>query len=566
MPYDLKTPRAPRLVGRALRMALEALEGERVGSVLQRGVLMGVGIGTSLDRPVRGYAAHGPAIAPHPHALLPETPVNLRVLAEAPSSVPGRTALDFARAYSAQEATPERVAERFFAAVEQFDRNDPPLRAFVSVDRADVMRQAAQSTKRHARGEPLSVLDGVPVAIKDEIDQLGHVTTAATRAIHIQPTGDAVVVERLRRLGALLVGKTNMHEMGAGGTGLNIQCGTARNPWDPRHHTGGSSSGSGAAVAAGLAPLAVGVDSGGSIRVPAGFCGLVGVKPTWGRTSRRGLLAWAPEFAQAGPMARTARDAALLYAAMAGRDPGDLFTLAQPPIDDTALLNALSARGRCLEGVRIGIFTPWFEDADAAVVALCRAAVKQLGRAGAVVREVELHDLELVRAVLLTLLADSSRVFIEDNEIDKTRLGLDARMGLALGRAVDQATVRKAARHRRAIGESFARMMYDVDLLVTPMAPTAAPPVRIDALAEGEADAEQVARLLRFSMFANVVGAPAFSAPAGFVGRLPVGLQIIGRPWEEALLFRVARVLEEHTQREFGDRAPALCVDLLAGS
>ncbi|MBM4279940.1 MAG: amidase [Deltaproteobacteria bacterium] len=560
MTYDLKVQRTPRLVGRGLRIAMEALERERIGAVLQRGILLGAGLEPLRERPTKGLVT--PLwMAPDERALLPQRPLDLGRVAASGEATSGVGS--YARAYGEGRTTPTAVAERFLATAADLDRRTPALRWFVSLDADDVRAQARESTLRWAAGRPLSVLDGVPVPVKDEVDQRGHRTTAGTRALATTPAAaDSAPVARLRALGALLVGKTNMHELGAGATGLNIPWGTARNPWDVRYHTGGSSSGSGGAAASGLAPFALGCDGGGSIRIPASFCGVVGLKPTYGRVPKVGAVPLAPSLQHVGPLARTVRDTAIGYVAMAGRDARELHTLAQPPLDDEELAAQLS-RTR-LDGVTLGIYPAWFEDADAAVVARCREALLACERRGAKLRDVEVPDLELARVAHIVLIAAESRAFVDTLGDRCAQLGFDVRLGLAVGKAIPPEDVLAAHRHRVRLGESWLRAMDGVDAIVTPTMPQTAPLVRDDSLECGEVDAEGVSRMLRFTVLANLLGTPAVSVPVGFVGGLPVGLQLQGRPWDEARLFGIAAVLEDACREPTSAWKPAVGVDLLA--
>ncbi len=558
MSYDLKVPRTPRLVGRALRIATEALERERVGAVLQRGIILGAGLGPLRERPATGLVE--PAWLPaDDRALLPQKPLALDgLLSDGPCDVAA-----FARAYGEGRTTPTAVAERFLAVVADLDRRTPPLRWFVAVDAEDVRAQARASTTRWASGQPLSPLDGVPVPVKDEVDQRGHRTTGGTRALGPQPaTTDSAPVARLRARGALLVGKTNMHELGSGATGLNIPWGTARNPWDPRYHTGGSSSGAGGAAGSGLSPFALGCDGGGSIRMPAAFCGVVGLKPTFGRVPKTGAIPLAPTLQHVGPLARTVRDAAIGYVAMAGRDPRELHTLAQPPLDLDELRAELS-RTR-LDGVTLGIYGAWFDDADPAVVARCRGALALLEQRGARLRDIVIPELELARVAHIVLIAAESRAFIEEHPAARGQLSHDVRMSLAIGKAISPDDALAARRHRPRLVETFLRTLDGIDALVTPTMPHPAPLVRDDSLELGEVDAEAVTRMMRFTTLANLLGTPALSVPVGYVGGLPVGLQLQGHPWAEARLLGIAAVVEAACRDVVAAWRPMVGVDLLA--
>ena len=286
--YDLESVKMPYLAGRPLKLFASFLAGS-AGGAATKSLLDSAGI-TWLRRqrfdepptftPLVGRNGQPPATAGIPLAELPPSD---------PPAAPGfhfPTVIDYAAAYRAGRTTPSEVAERFLAAIESADAANPPLRAFIAVQAADVRRQAAEATERIRTQRPLSLWDGVPVAVKDELDMLPYPTTVGTRFLgHTPAAADATVVAKLRGAGALLLGKTNMHEIGLGVTGQNPHHGTPRNPYHPDHYTGGSSSGSAAAVAAGLCPVAIGADGGGSIRIPAAFCGVVGLKPTFGRVS-----------------------------------------------------------------------------------------------------------------------------------------------------------------------------------------------------------------------------------------------------------------------------------------
>jgi len=573
MSYDLKTPRVPRLVGRALRAACETLESDRVGAALQRGLVWGVGLDTLSSTQVAGVPSLAPDLPVHKDAMATETVLSTRLprlqaLADTgthkgPGGAP--TIADYARAYREGSRTPLDVAERFLRIVhEQREQPNSPLGAvFFSVDKDDLLAQATASSARWARGEPLSVLDGVPVPVKDEMDQIGHPTTAGSLVMDQQrrATRDATVVARLRQAGALLVGKTNMQELGAGATGLNVPRGTPRNPWNPEHHTGGSSSGSATAVALGLAPLAVGCDGGGSIRIPASLCGLVGLKGTYGRMSNGGLVPLSPSLQHSGPITGTVADCAIGYAVMAGRDPGDVFSLPQPPVDVADLVDGLASAS--LAGVRLGIYRPWFDDASPGVRATCHDVLDRLRQAGAVLVDVTVPHLELARVAHLAIVAAESRLFLEEFGARRDQLSFDVRLGFAIGRAIEPRHVQQAQRHRRALGHAWHAMLHTIDALVTPTTPVTAPPIRPDALLMGEADSALLGALMRFTSHANLIGVPGLSVPIGFSDGLPVGLQLLGKAWDEGRLLQIGAAVETTTAAQ-RTRQPRSALHLLS--
>ncbi len=563
--YDLRAIRAPRLTGRALQTFVRLLETGPTRALIAGRMLRDAGI----ERFRRERVDEAPAVRPPlpaPGALsaaLPEPPPpDLgQVLAGTPEPRPGyrfERVADFAHAYREGRATPEQVAERVLEAIAASDRGPTPLRAFIATDPDDLRAQARASAERHREGRPLGPLDGVPVAVKDELDQVPFPTTVGTRFLGGgRAREDATVVARLRAAGALLIGKANMHEIGIGVTGLNPHHGCARNPYHLGHHTGGSSSGPGAAVAAGLCPLAVGADGGGSIRTPASLCGVVGLKATLGRVSEHGAFPLCWSVGHVGPLAATARDAALGYAVMAGPDPRDPYSLLQPPPH----LEGLD--GGDLAGVRVGVYRPWFEDADPEVVRACEHGLDLLRDLGAEVREVTLPGLEAARvAHLITIASEMAHAMEPYEEAHGEALGLDVRVNLALARLLTSRDYVRAQRVRTRFTVQWLEALRDADLIVTPTAGRTAPPIAPAALERGESDITTTGEILRFVFAANLNGLPALTAPIGYDGRgLPIGLPALGRPWEEALLLRVAEALERRVER----RAPALSYRLLEG-
>ncbi|GAY48225.1 hypothetical protein CUMW_110100 [Citrus unshiu] len=266
------------------------------------------------------------------------------------------TVLDYSKAYSSGDITPRMVAERFIAAVRE--SSNPPMKMsfFINYNEEDILKQATESTLRYKKGEPISVLDGVLIAVKDEIDCSPYPTTGGTKWLHkVRPcTGDACCVMRLRLCGAILVGKTNMHELGAGTSGINPHYGVARNPYDPSKITGGSSSGSAAVVAAGLCPVALGVDGGGSVRMPAALCGVVGFKPTFGRIPLSGVLPLNWTVGMVGILAATVEDALVVYAAINGPLPSQQPTVSLPKVSFPLLKSATS-----ISAIKLAKYDAW---------------------------------------------------------------------------------------------------------------------------------------------------------------------------------------------------------------
>ncbi|MBI4956101.1 MAG: amidase [Myxococcales bacterium] len=552
MAYDLKPIKAPRAAGLLLRGFVVAVENAATGALLADKLLGDAGILALREREVHTPLAAAHPVLDHglPRAATGRPPVDLGALGDRLPAPPARGTqegvLDFARAYRDKRTDPRAVAERALAIVAETEARSPALRLFIAQDKDDLLRQADASAARHAAGKSLGPLDGVPVAVKDELDQAGYPTTVGTRFLGTTPaTADAEVVARLRRAGALLVGKANMHEIGLGVTGLNPHHGAARNPHDPARATGGSSSGPAAAVAAGVCPLAVGADGGGSIRIPAALCGVFGLKATFGRVSEHGAAELCWSVGHVGPIAGSARDLALGYAAMAGLDEKDPQSLWQPEVD----LDGLERPD--LAGVRLGIYRPWFEDAEPDVVARTRALVDALCAAGATLVDVELPELETLRAVhLVTIVGEMAAAHAGHYARHRTDYGLDTRLNLALGRRFQAYDYVHAQRHRARLGRLYAEAFAPIDALVTPATGCTAPLLPADALETGESNLPVTERIMRFAALANLTGQPAVSVPAGYDATgLPVGLQLVGKPWQEALLLRLAFACEGLVER-----------------
>jgi len=383
--------------------------------------------------------------------------------------------------------------------------------------------------------------------VKDELDVAGYPTTVGTRFLGRQPAPeDATVVGRLRAAGALIIGKTNMHEIGLGVTGVNPHHGACRNPYDPARAPGGSSSGPAAAVAYGLCPLGVGADGGGSIRIPASFCGVVGLKSTFGRLSEHGAAPLCWSLAHVGPIAATAADAALGYLLMAGPDPRDPNSLHQP----TPTLAGLDRLD--LQGLKLGIYPPWFEHADAPVVAACRRMLDELVQAGAELHEIDLPDLDIARTVhLITIVSEMATAHLRHYAEHRRAYGHDTRLNLVLARRLAATDYDHAQRLRARIWCHFARALEQVELIVSPATGCTAPPIPADVLRTGESNLPLTTKIMRFAQPANLTGLPAISVPVGYdPDGLPIGLQLMARPWQEALLLRVARFTETRCRRQ----------------
>ncbi|MBW8271012.1 amidase [Caldovatus aquaticus] len=414
---------------------------------------------------------------------------------------------------------------------------EPRLNAFVRPlwDEAEAAARAAEAAI--ARDGPRSPLHGLPVGLKDIIDLAGHPTTCHSRILlgNVKRE-DAAVVARLRAAGAVFPGKLATHEFALGGPTFDLPFPPARNPWNPAHHPGGSSSGSGAAVAAGMLPAALGTDTGGSVRNPATQCGIVGMKPTYGLVSRRGVFPLSFTLDHVGPMTRTVADNALLLNAMAGHDPLDPGSAERPAEDYTRDLD------RGLKGLSIG-FVRHFHEADTPatpeIAAALEEAARLLAREGAAVRDIalpRLDDFAAVNRVILTSEAAAvHEPWLRERPGDYAPVTLRR---LLPGMFVSGVDYVQAQRRRRELVAAVEAAFREVDLLLC--ASSMDPPSRLDDPAETERTYPRQAR----TPF-NVTGHPAVSVMCGLgAAGLPIGMQLVGPYWSEALLYRAAAAYE----------------------
>jgi aspartyl-tRNA(Asn)/glutamyl-tRNA(Gln) amidotransferase subunit A len=428
------------------------------------------------------------------------------------------------------------------AVLERVDRLDGRLNSFITVLRDQSLAQARAADEDIRGGRYRGPLHGIPIAVKDLCYTEGVPTTGGSKVLaSFVPTHDATVVTRLREAGAVLVGKLNMHEFARGATNTSSLVGPCHNPWDAERVSGGSSGGSGAAVAAGLCFAALGSDTGGSIRIPAALCGIVGLKPTYGRVSRHGVLPLSWTLDHVGPMTRTARDAALVLSVIAGHDRRDVTTRTAPVPDYAAAVTGE------VKGVRLGVPRDFFfEDIDPDVATAVRHALRALEGLGARIEEV---SMPLVRyapsAGRVIALTEAAAVHERHLRLHAGDYAPDVRAASLLGQLVLGKHYLKAQRVRSLIRREMAEALQRADVLVAPAVPIPAP--RIEAVVGADPESKRVAGALsRLSRPANLTGVPAMSVPCGFTPTgLPVGLQLMGRPFAEATLLNIAHAYGE---------------------
>ncbi len=467
------------------------------------------------------------------------------------------------------ELTPSEAARAYLARIEAVDRK---VGAYLTVTREQALAQAAEADARFRAGSSRGPLDGVPIAVKDVLCTRGIRTTCGSKILErFVPPYDATAVARLRDAGAVLLGKLNMDEFAMGSSTENSAFFPTKNPWDLTRVPGGSSGGSAAAVAADLAAAALGTDTGGSIRQPAAFCGDVGLKPTYGRVSRYGLVAFASSLDQIGPLTQDVEDAALVLQAIAGHDPMDSTSVDLPVPDYRAEL------GKGAQGLRIGIPAEYFiEGLDPEVEAAVRAAIRVLEQLGARTEPVSLPHTEygLAAYYLIAPAEASSNLARYDGvkyglRVAKTRdvvemysktraagFGAEVRRRVMLGTyalsaGYYDAYYGRAQRVRTLVRRDFVEAFARVDLIAAPTTPGVA-----FKFGEKE-DPLQMYLNDVFTIPVNLAGLPGLSVPAGFtMSGLPIGLQLIGRAFDEAALLRAAHAYERATT--WRERRPML--------
>ncbi len=484
------------------------------------------------------------------------------------TALPDRPAWDLRALYRRGATTPSEVVR---AILDRIDALEARLHAYLFLDRESVLREAARWDGLAARDDA-PLLAGIPIAVKDTICTRGWPTTCGSRMLErFRPPYDATVVTRLREAGAIVLGKANCDEFAMGSSTENSAFGPTRNPWDRARVPGGTSGGSAAAVAAGEATIALGSDTGGSIRQPAAFCGVVGLKPTYGRVSRYGLVAFASSLEQIGPMARDVRDVALMLQVIAGRDPADSTSAdVEVPPYPARLTGSI-------RGVRLGVVREFLaEGVDPGVASAVRQAIATCRDLGAICEEVSLpHAPYALPAYYLIAPAEASSNLARYAGVHygrrssgaddlytlyaRTRregFGAEVKRRIMLGTyalsaGYYDAFYLRAQRVRTLIRRDFEAAFARFDALLGPVAPTA-------AFRFGEKIDDPLQMYLSdvYTVPLNLAGVPGISVPCGFAGGLPVGLQVVGRPFEEAAILNVAYAFEQATA--FHTRRPPL--------
>ena len=452
------------------------------------------------------------------------------------------SAVELGRLIESRQVSPVEVVQ---AHLERIGATEAVLNSFITRPGEESLQAARQAETEILAGQHRGVLHGVPVGLKDLYYVKGMPNTSGSRIFDdFVPDYDGASAASLKEAGAILMGKLNLHQFAFGPTGHNADYGHMHNPWDVERVAGGSSGGSGSAAAAGQCAITLGTDTGGSIRIPSALCGLAGLKPTYGRVSRFGLVSLSWSLDHPGPMARTVEDCAAALQVLAGYDPRD------PASADEPVPDYMEELSEDLRGLRVGVPREYFEvPVDAGVERLTRAALETLEGLGAEVVEVSWpmyhRSADISKIILYAEAAAYHRELLvrRGKEYDPS-----VRWRFESGLFISGPDYLRALRHRREYTESARELFESVDILAGPMEPVVAPPIEADSI---EVNGEQVGvipALTQYTRPFNLTGYPALTAPCGFVEGMPVGLQLAARPFEEGTALRAGYAYQQATE------------------
>ncbi|MCI0802639.1 MAG: amidase [Chloroflexi bacterium] len=454
------------------------------------------------------------------------------------SELPFLSASELSDLMASKEVSPVEATEAYLERIESLDSK---FRAYVTVTADLALEAAKRAEKEIARGDYRGPMHGVPVAVKDQIHTEGILTTGGSPVFNdFVPTVDATVIANLKAAGAVLLGKLNMTEFAT--TGLSHQFDPPRNPWDLERSTGGSSSGSGAATAAFLCAAALGEDTGGSVRFPASWCGLAGLRPTWGRVSRYGVMPGMRSMDTIGPLGRTVEDCAITLAAIAGHDPKDRLSSHEPVPDYRAALTG------GIKGLRVGIvrellYTGLVEEEVRQAVL---AAAAKMSEMGARVEELSIPlaaNAGTISGAIRVEAPVTYRELLRDRPKD---IAHDNRIAYLVGSIMPASVYYKGLRLRSLLRDQVLAALGGVDLLLSPTSGVAAQLLEPDPVIDGKGKGNRIPWLLTTTF--SLANVPALSVPCGFTATgLPIGLQIAGRPFDESTVLRAGHVYEQET-------------------
>jgi len=530
---------APRMSGSILK-SLARLARTRAGaSALQLALRAELKINALRALPADAFGA----IALHNRALQARAP---RKTDDQKLGVPkagwSKSSAEFFAAYEARRSSPEKILARVIERAKELERMTPSMRVLLDVAEDDARNDAEAAGDRFRVGAPKGPLDGVVIAIKEQTRVRGLPAKGGTSYMDGAPQKeDATIVRRLREAGAVIVGTTPMTEFGMTPLGFNVHRTMPRNPHDTGRVAGGSSTGSGVAVATGLVPIAIGADGGGSIRIPSSLNGVFGIKPTWGRVSRAGDL-FGGSVAHLGPLASSTADLARTLEIIGAPDPRDPETTGAPPIKAGSLVSAL---GRGVRGLVIGVEESEWADASPEVQRAGRAALAALEKEGVKIKTVASPLFRHAPAIGYLAISIETRAELKsDWDEHADDMSPDLQISMAVVSEFGAVEFAETLRLRAALRSEAARLLGEVDLLALPTTVSTAPAVTDAQFASGFLDAQALAGLCRFNFLGNLTGLPASSCPIGLHEGLPIGFQLVGDAWDEATVLQATAHLE----------------------
>ena len=467
------------------------------------------------------------------------------------------TVADYRRAYESGRCTPVDVANAALRAIELSNSLKPPLRAIIDTNRSVVLAMAEASAERWQTGKTLSLLDGIPVSVKGmfRVEPYDFLAGCARVPDVSLDTQEASIARKLKEAGVVVIGIANLQEFGMGtlGSNPNDRHLTARNAYDTQHYCGGSSSGSGVCVAAGLCPISIGTDGGGSIRIPAATCGVVGLKHTFGLVDMTGCVAVSHSVGVSGPLCSSVLDAAIAMDIIARETDGERVLVSLDGIDTGDVT-----------GMKVGVYWDYFNHADVEIVGKCKTVLSVLESLGVEIIDVTIPELEGSRvAHLLTIASEMSQSLAVDTDKHFSDLNLETRLLIGLGMQVTANNYLNAQKQRTRAVACLEHIFRQVDVIITPTTACVAPPISAAAVPLGEINSTSSGQLMRYAFLANLCGNPALTLPVGYTNDkgLPIGVQLMGRCYEERVLLRLGLALEQ--SGHFPLKKPQVFYDLL---
>lgn len=489
---------------------------------------------------------------------LPNRKVLLKLLnsADSPMEFHFPTVADYRRAYESGRCTPTDVANAALNAIDLSNKLDPPLRAIIDTNRSVVLAMAEASTERWRTGKTLSLLDGIPISLKGmfRVEPYEFLAGCVIMPEVAQGTMEAAITCKLKDAGAVIIGIANLQEFGTGtlGSNPNQRHLTARNAYNPQYYCGGSSSGSGVSVSAGLCPISIGTDGGGSIRIPAAMCGVVGLKHTFGLVDMTGCCAVSHSVGVAGPLCSSVLDAAIAMDIMTRETDGERVLMSLENLDNEDL-----------SGMKVGVYWDFFNHADQEIVDKCKAALSVMETFGVEIVDIVIPELENCRlAHFVSIVSEMSQSLAVDADRHFPDINLETLLVISGGLQLSANEYLNAQKQRTRALAILEHIFNQVDVIVTPTTACMVPPVSPAAVPLGEINATVSGQLMRYSFLANLCGNPALTLPVGYSNDgLPIGVQLMGRCYEERVLLRLGLALEKSGQ--FPLKKPQIFYNLL---